>query len=106
MLPNKTQARRKHWLLFFQPDTLTVCRKTNLCVVSIGHDLYLDPPLRPGLGPDHLCFADATGQMAAAAHRPLGSRALPRLFRGYIDRVPRLAAPVVVAGMLVLLAAL
>ena len=62
-----------------------------------GHDLYfLDhPPFRRGgLHPDHLCIADASGQMAAAAHRPLGGRALPCLFRDYMDRLPRLGAPV------------
>jgi hypothetical protein len=45
--------------------------------------------------------------MGAAAYRPLGGRALPRLFRGHVDCL-RIGwwRPFVVAGLLMLLAAL
>jgi hypothetical protein len=44
--------------------------------------------------------------MATAAYRPLGGRALPRLFRGHVDCLLGWRGPLVVAGLLMLLAAL
>src|SRR5262249_5623832 len=75
----------------------TLLFRVHLSANAHGHDLYfLDhPPLRRcGLGSDHLCIADAAGQMGASAQRPLGGGAFACLFRGYIARLPCVGAPV------------